>query len=180
MHGITFVLTGKCWSAYTRNVAWMFILMEARICYSTYKPSVSMSCQNQMKILRELFHWQKRHIRKGRFWTNQHKGSCSCCWSALDSTTLATSQDFLLQFIFLCEHLLITLLLTLLYLWTKYCIFNKAIRGCEIYILTVSFSKIFLHITDLNFLPMKKLTQSILRCKFSPVYKPLKKGLWKI
>ena len=72
-----------------------------------------------------------------------------------------------------------TLWLTLLYLWTKYWIFNKAICGCEIYILTVNFSKIFLHIADLNFLPMKKLSQSISRCKFSSVYKPLKKGLWK-
>ena len=72
-----------------------------------------------------------------------------------------------------------SLLLTLLYLWTKYWIFNKAICSCEIYILTVSFSKIFLHIADLNFLPMKRLAQSILRCKFSLYIRPSKRAFEK-
>ena len=136
--------------------------------------------KTKWKMLCELFHWRKWPIRKGRFWTNQHRGSCSSCWSTLDSKTLATSLDFLLQFIFFLWTVLHTLLLTLLNLWAKYWIFNKAICGCEIYILTVNFSKNFLHITDSNFLPMKKLAQSISRFKFSSVYTPLKKGLWKI
>ena len=72
-----------------------------------------------------------------------------------------------------------TLLLTLLNLWAKYWIFNKAICGCEIYILTVNFSKIFLHIADLNFLPMKKLAQSILRCKFPLYIRPSKRAFEK-
>ena len=72
-----------------------------------------------------------------------------------------------------------TLWLTLLNLWTKYWIFNKAICSCEIYILTVNFSKNFLHIADLNFLPMKKLAQSILRCKFPLYIRPSKRAFEK-
>ena len=135
--------------------------------------------KTKWKMLRELFHWRKWLIRKGRFWTNQHRGSCSSCWSTLDSKTLVTSLDFLLQFIFFLWTVLRTLLLTLLNLWTKYWIFNKAICGCEIYILTVNFSKIFLHIADLNFLPMKKLAQSILRCKFPLYIRPSKRAFEK-
>ena len=135
--------------------------------------------KTKWKILRELFHWWKWHIRKGRFWTNKHRGSCSWCWSALHSKTLATSLEFFLRFIFLCEQCYVPYYWCLLYLWTKYCIFNKAICGCEIYILKVSFSKIFLHITDFNFLPMKKLAQSILRCKFHLYICPSKRAFEK-
>ena len=138
-----------------------------------------MSCQNQMKNFARTLPLTKMTHQKREFWTNQDRGSCSSCWSTLDSKTLATSLDFLLQFIFFLWKVLRSLLLTLLYLWTKFWIFNKAICSCEIYILTVNFSKNFLHITDLNFLPMKKLAQSILKCKFPLYIRPSKRAFEK-